>query len=353
MTFKSQETIMSKTATSTATKEAKLLEATDKPGISVKLDDSSSDTPCAPKVLSATKESKTLDADDKPAQAVKAEASPTTETTLDNTDSVETASEMAKEVEKKTDDYVTKGEDTKADDSSSAIKTERESEEPMRKKQAARRNALIKLSIHALRKKAAADPASDRDATIAKLRRSEPLKLRHPALHGMLGALIGGAAGHSLGSRAGASLGAGTGAPAGGVVGAGTGALLGTLVAAAQRGNARDRVDSDYAREIMLRQLAGSKSASAILSHVAKLRKQAGEKAVLSGIMVGGKPYKSDRKLSVPSAKPTPAAPKPAAKPVPAAPKSKASIVVPKEDSARVMADLKNKGYGTAVSSKK
>ena len=58
-------------------KESTLLEASDKPGVTVKLDDSSSDEPHAPKVLSS-KESKVLDADDKPAQKVEAEASPNT-----------------------------------------------------------------------------------------------------------------------------------------------------------------------------------------------------------------------------------------------------------------------------------
>jgi hypothetical protein len=114
-----------------------------------KLDDSTSDVPAKAEDVSKDEEktAEALSADDKAPVPVTVEATPKTEDALNPTDSTETAEEMAKDVENKTDDYVTEGGDAKADDVSSAIVTRRESQAPMNK-DSARKSILKKAAVN-------------------------------------------------------------------------------------------------------------------------------------------------------------------------------------------------------------
>lgn len=129
----------------------KKLEATDKPTVTVTVDkDEPAKAMKQDEPGKAEKKAEVYEAG-KPVTQVKVtkEESPANTLSINPTKPAKAAKEMASEVGKDTDKYTTKGSENKADDSSSAIKTERES---ATKSAELRKSALIKVAMYLARK---------------------------------------------------------------------------------------------------------------------------------------------------------------------------------------------------------
>ena len=112
----------------------------DKPAKSIKDDE----------VGKAEKKATAYSADEAQKQVkVKEEETPANTSSINPTKPAKASKEMAGEVGKDTEKYVSKRSETKADDSNSMIKTERESET---KKAELRKSALVKMALYLSRK---------------------------------------------------------------------------------------------------------------------------------------------------------------------------------------------------------